>query len=149
MPDLGLFSSPLAPRNPEEDPAFLAFLRAQGFSEADAKAEVARRVGTIRRQVANAMPELAAQEQQGLEDVAGAAESNGVWRSGQRLVDQQRLSDGINRKRNTITGDAADQEADAYGDLSRRVADLRRQTAEQSLNTRNALATQAAQGGLR
>lgn len=149
MPVLGDFASPLAPRSPQEDPAFLAFLRAQGYGEAEARAEVERRVGALRRQIANQLPEFADQRHTALTGVANDYESRGVLRSSQRLLDQSQAAARVDRSRNQFLSGAQDQETAAYGDLASTVAKLRRDTAEEGLNARGRLAIDAANGGLR
>lgn len=141
MPSLGSV-------DPAQDPAYLAFARAQGYSEESARSAATGRIDALNRQLANAIPEFQAQEEVGLEGVAGAAEESGVFRSGKRLVDQQRFADSVGRRRSGFEGTIRDSQADETSNLAREIALMRQADAEQRLNTRANLLVDAANAGV-
>lgn len=128
--------------SPAEDPAYLAFLRAQGYSEQQARADANRRTGVLDRQLAMQLPQYADQQRLGQEQVAGNAESNGVLNSGKTLVDQQQVATDVGRQQNAFETNISDQKDNIISDLTRQIADARRASAEQALTSRaNVLGT--------
>lgn len=132
--------------SPSEDPAYLAFLRAQGYTEANARAEANRRTGVLDRQLAAQMPTYDDQLRLGLENTAGSAEASGVLNSGKTLVDQQQVATDVGRARNAYEAGVADQKDTVIADLTRQLADIQRQNAEVALNTRGNQLLQQASG---
>lgn len=133
--------------SPSEDPAYLAFLRQQGYSEAQAKADAARRMGILDRQLAEQLPNYADQERLGIQQVQGSAEANGVLKSGKTLVDAQQVSTDVGRARNAYESNVSDQRDQIISDLTRQIADYRRQQAENALNARGNILKDAASAG--
>lgn len=121
---------------PSEDPAYLAFMRAQGYNEAQAKADVARRTGALDRELANQLPQFDDQERLGIKNVQGSAEANGVLNSGKTLVDAQQVSTDIGRQRNAFEAGISNQKDDMIAQLIRQIAAGRQAGAEQSLASR-------------
>src|SRR5438105_7689269 len=122
--------------SPSQDPAYLAFLRAQGYTEAQARADAARRTGVLDRQLAAALPGYADQERLGIQQVAGNAESNGVLNSGKTLVDEQQVGTDVGRQLNDFQSGILNQKDQINSDLERQIALARQQAAEQALNAR-------------
>ena len=129
---------------PSADPAFLAYLRAQGVEESSARGAVAQRISALQRALNLRLPAYDAANQQSQENISNDFENRGLFRSGARLVSQQRSEDTSNRQRLGDVASTYDQMAGAQGDLAQQVATLRRQRAEQELNARQNIAS----GGL-
>lgn len=127
------------PTNPAVDPSFLAFLRSQGIEESDIQGEIARRTSQITRGLERRQPVYADQMERGLEQDAHSFEDRGLYRSGARLVAQQRTATDIDRARLEDESGVRDQIANLEQSGAAQVAALRRQTAEQEMNTRTGL----------
>lgn len=124
---------------PATDPAYLAFLRAQGIEESDAMGEIDRRVSSLTRGLTRRMPVYADRAERSQEGVTSDFEDRGLYRSGARLVAQQRAANDVERDRLEDIAGTQDGVADAYAGGARTVAALRRQQTEQELSTRAGL----------
>jgi hypothetical protein len=135
------------PLNPEEDPAFLAFLRAQGVEESELRSAIATRLGNIQRELARQLPRIGEQEQEAIQRVADAYENRGLYRSGARLVDQARMQREYGYRRSDLERAAMDEQTALAQQLAQQVAAMRRRQAEEDLATRSRLAIGYAGGG--
>lgn len=122
--------------SPYADPSYLAFLRAQGMSESEAVGEAQRRIATLRRGLTMRLPDYAEQEKRGQEQIGNSYEDNGLFRSGARLVAQQRLSNDVAGQKLGDVANTQDSIAEAQAQQAQAVAEIRRRTAEQELATR-------------
>lgn len=124
------------PTNPYANPAYLAFLRAQGLEESDAVGEAQTRISALRRGLNMRLPDYAEGEKRGLESVGEDFENRGLFRSGARLVAQQRVSDDQQKAKLGDIAGVQDEVAQTSAALARSVAGLRRARAEQELSYR-------------
>lgn len=133
--------------NPTEDPAFLAFLRAQGIEEAELANTVAQRLGIIERTRNVAIPRLQEDEARAVQRVADVFENRGLFRSGQRLLRQSEVAQAFGRRRADLEARLADQGASLIQQLTAQIAANRRQAAEEALAAQQRTAVAAAQTG--
>lgn len=124
---------------PATDPAYLAFLRAQGIEESEAMGEIDRRVSSLTRGLTRRMPVYSDRNERSMESIGLDFEGRGLHRSGARLVAQQRAANDIDRDRLEDVATTQDNIAGAYGQGARTVAALRRERAERELDSRSYL----------
>lgn len=120
------------------DPAMLTAMRTIGFNNAEAEAEIGRRMSLLRNQ--QAQMELAAPEQlrQGLQGVSDQFENSGMGRSSQRLKRQGEVQAGLAQQNFGQSQNITEQMGDASISLAKQIAMGRRQKAEQELESRMA-----------
>ena len=135
--------------NPEEDPQFLAFQRAQGVQENELRAAIAMKRARLQSDLANRMPLLNEQKLRTLEGIDNESMSRGTYRSGSRLVAADRASSDVERQRADAIQQARQGTADLEGDLARQIAESRRRGSEAELGARQNLALDAARVGVR
>ncbi len=140
----------LDPNTLHRDPAYSAFIRGVRAREGQIENDRMARVAQLRRQNEINMARLNRQEQQGLRRVDQSAEARGMFRSGGRISERQRLVEETGAQRaQTATGYAGsvadvNRAADAArGDLSRR-RDEEEIAARQRLNRQSMM--EAARG---
>lgn len=99
----------VTPINPESDPQFLAFLRAQGYSEADLRAQIALQKTTIQRSLDRQLPVIADQERQAGENISKDYLGRGFYAGGEHLRDVAESNAVFDRQENTLRSTTADQ----------------------------------------
>ncbi len=126
---------------PEEDPQFLAFQRALGVEEADLRASIALRTSAVQRRVANKLPGIQNQTQEGVRNAGLSAEARGVFAGGNRVRQQgQVIQQGALDEQAVVAG-GQEEIAGLESELARQIAANRRKQAEVELDTRQGLAT--------
>jgi hypothetical protein len=126
------------------DSALSAFLRQMGVQEQGIYAEARQRSDVAQRQYARSIPMYQEQEREAVENVQNDAEARGVYRSGATARNTALARNAVALRQNEALALSQDAQ-DAYAlDAARRIADLRRQTAEQELAARSNAALKAA-----
>lgn len=138
-----------APRNPHEDPQYLAFQRAAGQSEADLRGQNALQSSMLLRGAERQLPNLRENTAEQMRNIGLSATARGVFGSGTRARDQNLVSLRGARAENDILQGAREQVALMELDLARALAGLNREGAEQDVDARTRLALGAAGVGLR
>lgn len=134
---------------PEEDPQYLAFQRAMGVNENEARANVALQRSMKQRQALREIPRIQQSTDQAVRQIGLNATARGTFGSGVRAADQNRARLAGTQQIGDIQTDLADDQALLERQLAMQIADLRRQDAEQQLAARSRLALDAANLGLR
>jgi hypothetical protein len=119
------------------DPQLGAFLRAMGVQEQQVRAQGRQQSALASRQVARQNPLFDQRIGDAAQEIGGDAESRGVYRSGSTVT---RLADSRNRieaERNEVQATLRDQLQGIQYDTASRVAELRRQGAEERLSGRS------------
>lgn len=139
----------VTPLNPENDPQYLAFLRAQGYSEADLRAQVALQKSTIQRNLANELPVIQENQRQAVEAIGKDYLGRGFWGGGEQQRDTAYTNANFGQQILAKRGTAADQTAGLDTELARKLAQGQQSLAEEQLAARKriALNTTAAGGG--
>ncbi len=118
------------------DSTLSAFLRQMGVGEQAIYAEARQRADQAQRQYARSIPQWQNQEREAVEEVQDNAEARGVYRSGATVRNVALARNEVALRQNEALALSQDAQ-DAYAlDAARRIADLRRQTAEQELAAR-------------
>lgn len=132
------------------DPTLSAYLRSMGVDEqniyADARQQALLSDNSFQRDRLN----LAEQGRQAVENVQNDAETRGVYASGATAVNVNTERVNTARAIEGARGASADQQAGYMLDAARRVAELRRQAAEQEILARtrqSEVGAQAVYGG--
>lgn len=139
----------MAAQSPYQDPVFLAYLRSQGMSESDVAGELAIRTSSLSRQLARQLPAYDDQAQRSQEGISNSYEDRGMFRSGARLVAQQRQATDDDRAKLNFTAGVTDQLSGATLSTAADVARIRRGTAEEELAARGRVAEAGATAGVR
>lgn len=133
-------SAPVAPMySPTTDPAYLAFLRAQGLNESDIQGTIAQRTDTLNRSLQRKLPQIDTQEGIDLRRTASDWENRGLSLSGGRLQAQQEVSNEALRQRNEAIATARGAAADLDLQGAQSVARSKVNTAEQEMYVRGTL----------
>lgn len=119
--------------DPNQSPAYLAFLRGAGLSEAQARASVARQRAGLQGQLEAQRPIWAQNMEQSLSRVLNNAASRGTVRSGNRLQGQALAQQDVQRQQASFEGNIANQQSGLQDQLQERLLDLARQREEQKL----------------
>lgn len=121
---------------PAMDPAYLAFLRASGVQEAEASAEADTRISQLRRGLNRRA--VGYQEDARLTNraVGEDYENRGLYESGRRVSDQADAAAMIGRQRLDDEETTGDQISNTTNAAASTIARLRRQRAEEELNSR-------------
>lgn len=117
---------------PEGDPQFLAFQRALGVSEDELRATVALARGRTQRDLALRLPQLAENQRAASQNIADSYEARGIGGAGHQKLDILRSDTGFSQQRGQMELNAADSIADLERDLALKIAQGRRETAEQA-----------------
>lgn len=126
------------------DSTLSAFLRQMGVAEQGIYAESRQKADQAQRQYQRSIPMYQEQEREAVEKAQNDAEVRGVYRSGAMLRNTAIARNAVALRQNEALALAQDAQ-DAYAlDAARRIADLRRQTAEQELAARSSGALKAA-----
>lgn len=110
-------------------------MRGQGIDESDARGATAQRISALQRALNLRLAGYGPQEQQELQKVSGNYEDRGLFRSGQRLVDQQNASNDIERQKLGDIASTDDQIAQSQQELASQIAKIRRGTADATLES--------------
>ncbi len=152
MPSVGVpgfTGTGLGPRDPHEDPQYLAFQRASGQSEADLRATNALQTSMLLRGAERQLPGLREGVEDQIRNIGLSATAAGTFGSGTRARDQNRTQvQGARAESDILTG-AREQVAMLELDLARALAGLNREGAEQDIDARTRLALGAAPIGAR
>lgn len=127
--------------NPEEDPSFLAFQRAQGFNEDQLRAQVAMARSRNNIDYANQLPVMAEQNRQASENIANSYESRGLMQAGNEKLDQLRQKTEYARQQGAADLGRNRQNEDSSLALAQQVAQNRVSGTEQGLTARKSLAS--------
>lgn len=122
--------------SPYTDPAFNAFMRAQGMDESNIQGTLAQRLSSLNRGYALRAPQYgidSAQAQQGAQE---GYEANGLSQSGARLLNQSHIADASQRAQLGDLGSTQDAISQAQLAAAGQIAALRRSSAEQEETTR-------------
>lgn len=126
----------LSAADPYADPAMLAFARGAGASESMARLAVQNQKSKIARQIAASGPAYQDSVKQGLQNIGGQAEANGMYESGKRLQDQNDFQVQSARQQNSWLQGLQDQSNDADVQLAQQIAQIQQQKSEQELQSR-------------
>lgn len=118
------------------DPALSAFLRSMGVSEQSVYADARQRNELAQRQLDRQAPEWTDRLRAAQQGVLNDAESRGVYSSGATIRNVALARAAIDRQRNEVIAQTGDTINTNNLDAASRVADLRRQTAEEELAAR-------------
>ncbi len=113
-----------------QSPAYLAFLRALGLSDATDTANNQVTIDALNRRAGLSLENLAASGAQQRQGISDSHESRGLYRSGARLRAQAGQQEGEARQGSAIAGGAADDTAALVADLAQRRAERQQKSAE-------------------
>lgn len=130
----------LSDQNPALDPEYDSFLRGMGLNAAQINANKARQTSALDAQLQAQRPQWADTLTQGLKNIAGNAESNGVYGSGKRLDDQNEFQVGQERAQQNYESGVNNQIGDLNANADSQLLGLAQQNAEQQLAARQRLA---------
>lgn len=126
------------------DSTLAAFMRQMGVNEQDIYAESRERADMAKRQYERSLPMWAEETRTAVKGVDDDAQARGVYASGNRLRDSAYAQYGVALRQNEALAMSQDQQTSYALDAARRIADLRRQAAEQELAARSAAAVKSA-----
>jgi hypothetical protein len=126
------------------DSTLSAFLRQMGVDEQGIYAESRQRADVAKRQYERSIPMYQEQEREAVEKVEDSAEARGVYRSGATIRNVALARNAVALRQNEALALSQDAESAYALDAARRIAALRRQTAEQELAARSGAALKAA-----
>lgn len=127
-----------------QDPSYLAFMRGAGYNEAEIMAELARKQGSLTRQVERAKPRFADETRQAEAGVQSDFATRGLYRSGARMVHQVDAGNVVRRNEQEFLSGVGDQRGDLIADSMKQIAEGRRQAADMALTSRQTAAINAA-----
>lgn len=130
------------------DPAYLAYLRAIGVQESELGNVAALRVNSLTRQLGRGLPGYAEQRERAVRQTGEGFEDRGVFRSGLRQVRQADAGREVDRARNDFEAGIRDQISGTYATSASDIAALRRQLAEQGMNSAQTVALNNANSGI-
>lgn len=134
----------VAAHNPEEDPQFLAFERAQGYSEGELKANIAMKRSRLAEDYQNQMPIMAENNRNAMNNITSRSELNGTGNSGGTAAARLAQATSYGRDQSTSQLDLNRGNQDLSSDLLRQMAQNRMNTAEEGLAARSRLTSAAA-----
>lgn len=137
---MGLQVDPIA----AQDPEYLAFMRGAGYSEAEVMAELARKQGSLSRQLDRSAPRFADELRQAGTGVEQDFANRGLYRSGARMVHQTDAENAVRRQEQEFRFGIQDQKGDLTANAMRDIAEQRRQAADMALTSRQTAAINAA-----
>jgi hypothetical protein len=123
-------------------------LRTLGVDEAQAKAQVANKLANLTQDRTDMQPIYADRLRTGLQDISNNAESRGMFRSGQRLADQNQFQTDQARSQLGAQNDTALQGDQLSLALAKQIAAGRRDNAEQQVSARGRVGLDNAQYGI-
>lgn len=122
-----------APAGPEEDPQYLAFMRALGMEEDNLRSDVSRQKEQARQRLMDALPGFETSRSRGMEDIDYGHAGRGTWSSSARLQDENRWNSEIDTRKTTLQNDTTRQEGDLEAMLTRTLAQNQANTAEEAM----------------
>ena len=130
------------------DPAYLAYLRSVGVQESELQNVAGLRVNSLVRQLGRGLPAYAEQRDTAVRQTGESFEDRGVFRSGMRQIRQADAGRAVDRDRNEFEAGIRDQISGTYATGASDIAALRRQLAEQGINSSQTVAINNAQSGI-
>jgi hypothetical protein len=127
-----------------QDPEYLAFMRGAGYSEAEVLAELARKQGSLQRQLERSAPRFADELRTAEQGVEQDFTNRGLYRSGARMSKQVDVGNVVRRNEQEFRFGIADQQGDMNSAAMRDLADQRRQAADYALRSRQLIAEENA-----
>lgn len=127
-----------------QDPIYLAFMRGQGYNEAEVLAELARKQGSLTRQVDRATPRFRDEERIAEQGVKNDYTGRGLYRSGRRMTNQVDAGNVVRRNEQEFLSGIGDQRGDLIADSMKQIASGRREAADMALTSRQTAAINAA-----
>lgn len=125
-------------------PALAAYLRQMGVEEQNIYAEQRIQSDMARRQYARTLPDWQERIRAAGQNVMDDAESRGVYRSGATAEGVARATAQVGREQQEALAQVGDTQTAFALDAARRIADIRRRNAEQTLSDRTAQASAGA-----
>lgn len=122
--------------NPYTDSSYNNFYRGMGLDRATIGAQKAKTNANLQGQLDAQRPVWAEQLSRGLKTIGDSAENNGVFRSGQRLTNQNEFQTDQNRAQAGFEGGIHNAMGEADANASLQLQALARQQAEQELAAR-------------
>lgn len=116
-----------------EDPTYLAWLRALGFEDETSRADAARDTAQVQQRVAFQAPEIQYQGQLAARNISGGYEDRGLFRSGEHergLAEQQHATQ---YQLGALELGGAEDIGGIQSSLAQQIAARRRQMIEQEL----------------
>jgi hypothetical protein len=121
---------------PASDPAYLAFLRSSGVQESQTQAEAQRRISQLQRGLARRAPGYAEDSRLAQRNIGEDFEGRGLYDSGRRMTDQADAAAAVGRRQAEDAAQTGDSISDTSVDAATTIARLRRDRAEQELQSR-------------
>lgn len=134
------------PMSPQEDPQFVAFQRALGYSDQQLMAQTAARKSMLQNSWNRQLPVYDDQLKEQQKGIGEDYLSRGVYSSGHRVMDQDNAALEQQNRMNVTKGNMQDQQADLDMQLQTQLADNRRKQAEEELAAQQRIAVAKAQG---
>lgn len=126
--------------NPNLDMSFGSFLRGAGLQQAQIGAQTQRHNAYLDQQLADQRPLWADQLRTGLRGISDNAEGRGMFRSGQRLRDQNEFQSNQNQQQLSYENSVRRQQNENSASAQSQLLDLARQRAEAELAARQRVA---------
>lgn len=117
-----------------QDPAWLAFLRAAGFEDASDTSDALLQESLMRQRLPGTLEDIHRRYDRGGEQLSTHYERRGIAGSGLEARDRARLDADRGRAVGAATTSVEDSVSRIYSDLQRRVAGRARQGAERALD---------------
>lgn len=133
----------LSNMNPYTDLGYNSFLRGMGLNQSQIQSQVARQKEGLSAQLEAQRPVWADALSRGIRNIGGNAEASGVYKSGQRLQNQNEFQVDQSRAQNAYESGIRGQQADLGAQLQAQMQDLARQQAEQELSARQRLSQES------
>lgn len=127
-----------------QDPEYLAFMRGAGYSEAEVMADLARRQGSLTRQLDRAAPRFKDELRQAEGAVDNDFQGRGLYRGGARMVKRVDAGNVVRRNEADFRAGIADQREDLNSNAMKQIAEQRRIAMDMALTSRQTAAINAA-----
>jgi hypothetical protein len=123
--------------NPNQDPAYLAFLRGAGFNQSQIQAQTAKQKAGLQAQLEAQKPYWAQQIQTGVRNALDNAANRGTTRGSNRIENQNQATTAVNQAQASYETNVANQQAGLDASSATQLAQLQQQQAEQTLQAQN------------
>lgn len=130
------------------DPSYLAFVRQLGVDEAQSQAEVAKRIGRINGSIEDSAPAFQDSVKKGLQNIGQNYADRGMYGAGKQVTDQNDFEINANRDHLGQINALKQQVGDMSSDLTAKIAQGRRQKAEEQMTARDRQVRENAQYGI-
>ena len=134
--------------NPYQDPAFAAYMRGQGISEANLQAEIALKQNQLNQTLQQGQPGYEEQRQNATKNIAGSSAARGIFNSGERIQNQTQAVGDINRNQQQWEQGIQNQQQSLQQQLTASLAQQQANAAEQTVNAQKGIALQNAGVGI-